>query len=144
METCAFTPLDRPATELTTVDVYDIAAVLGHELERVMDRFGCEPLVGLVHKVVRVLELLEALVSRGAAAQEADELRTELDRLRQERSQRRRQDRRHQEVCVCVSVCACVCGGEAEEQPTPGIVWSSQGQFGVQRSGLGQGQGLGI
>ncbi|CAG08448.1 unnamed protein product [Tetraodon nigroviridis] len=97
METCAFTPLDRPATELTTVDVYDIAAVLGHELERVMDRFGCEPLVGLVHKVVRVLELLEALVSRGAAAQEADELRTELDRLRQERSQRRRQDRRHQE-----------------------------------------------
>lgn len=102
METCVSTPLDRPATELSVVDVYDIAAVLGHEFERVIDRCGCEPLVALVHKVVRVLELLEALVSRGAAAQEADELRRELDRLRQERSDRLRHERKHQEVCVCV------------------------------------------
>ncbi|TNM89641.1 hypothetical protein fugu_003875 [Takifugu bimaculatus] len=96
METHVSTPLDRAATELTIMDVYDIAAVLGHEFERVIDRFGCEPLVGLVHKVVRVLELLEALVSRGGAAQEADELRRELDRLRQERSDRFRHERKHQ------------------------------------------------
>lgn len=100
METRVSTPLDRPATELTIMDVYDIAAVLGHEFERVIDRFGCEPLVGLVHKVVRVLELLEALVSHGGAAQEADELRRELDRLRQERSDRFRRERKHQKVCA--------------------------------------------
>lgn len=104
METCVSTPLDRPATELTIMDVYDIAAVLGHEFERVIDRFGCEPLVCLVHKVVRVLELLEALVSRGVAAQETDELRRELDKLRQERSDRFKHERKHQEVCVCVCV----------------------------------------
>lgn len=101
MESC-ISPLDRAATELTIMDVYDIAAVLGHEFERVIDRFGCEPLVGLVHKVVRVLELLETLVSRGAAAQEADELRRELNRLRQERSDRSKHERKHREVCVCV------------------------------------------
>lgn len=117
METCVMSALDRPAAELTVVDVYDIAAVLGQEFERIIDRFGCESLVGVVPKVVRVLELLEALVSRGAAAQEAEELRRELDRLRQERSDRYKQERKHQKVCVysyepvcvCVSTCMFIC-----------------------------------
>ena len=90
--------LDRPAAELTVMDVYDIAAVLGHEFERVIDKFGCECLVKVVPGVVRVLELLEALVSRGAAGQEAEDLRRELDRLHQERSDRYEQERKHQTV----------------------------------------------
>ncbi|XP_023266469.1 RILP-like protein 1 isoform X1 [Seriola lalandi dorsalis] len=96
METCVMSALNKPAAELTVMDVYDIAAVLGHDFERIIDRFGCESLVGLVPKVVRVLELLEALVSRGAAGQEAEELRRELERLRQERSERYEQERKHQ------------------------------------------------
>ncbi|XP_069577655.1 RILP-like protein 1 isoform X1 [Brachyistius frenatus] len=96
METCVVSALDKPAAELTVMDVYDVAAVLGREFERVIDRFGCESLVGVVPRVVRVLELLETLVSRGAAGQEAEELRRELDRLRQERSDRYEQDRKHQ------------------------------------------------
>ncbi|XP_061880493.1 RILP-like protein 1 [Entelurus aequoreus] len=88
--------LDRPVTELTVLDVYDIAAALAQEFERTIDRFGCEALVGVVPKVVHVLELLEKLVSRGAAGQEADdELRKELLRLRQERSDRHAQERKH-------------------------------------------------
>lgn len=91
--------LERPAAQLTVPDVYDIAALLGHDFERVIDRFGCESLVGLVHKVVRVLELLEVLVSRGGGAgQDAEELRRELERLRQERSDRLRQERKQQQV----------------------------------------------
>lgn len=110
METCGASALDSPASELTVMDVYDIAAALGQEFERIIDRFGCESLVGVVHKVVRVLELLEALVSRGAAGQEAEELRRELDRLRQERSDRCKQERRHQKVCVyCLFVCLYTC-----------------------------------
>lgn len=111
METSVMSALDRPAAELTAVDVYDIAAVLGQEFERIIDRFGCESLVGVVPKVVRVLELLEALVSRGAARQEAEELRRELDRLRQERSDRYKQERKHQKVglpVTCLTLCACV------------------------------------
>ncbi|KAM9744339.1 RILP-like protein 1 [Menidia menidia] len=88
--------LDRPAAELTVMDVYDIAAVLGHEFERVIDKFGCECLVGVVPRVVRVLELLEALVSRGAGGHEAEDLRGELERLRRERSDRSGQERKHQ------------------------------------------------
>uniref|UniRef100_A0A3P8UHB6 RILP-like protein 1 n=1 Tax=Amphiprion percula TaxID=161767 RepID=A0A3P8UHB6_AMPPE len=96
METCGVSALDRPAAELTVMDVYDIAAVLGQEFERIIDRFGCESLVGVVPRVVRVLELLEALVGRGAAGQETEELRRELERLRQERSDRYEQERKHQ------------------------------------------------
>ncbi|XP_054904862.1 RILP-like protein 1 [Poeciliopsis prolifica] len=88
--------LDRPAAELTVMDVYDIAAVLGQEFERVIDRFGCECLVGVVPRVVRLLEFLEALVGRGAAGQEAEELRRELDRLQRERSDRYEQEKKHQ------------------------------------------------
>nr|XP_020458022.1 RILP-like protein 1 [Monopterus albus] len=96
METCVKSALERPAEELTVTDVYDIAALLGQDFERIIDRFGCEALVGVVPKVVRVLELLEVLVSRGAAGQEAEGLRRELDRLRQERSDRCEQERKHQ------------------------------------------------
>uniref|UniRef100_UPI0037E8E443 RILP-like protein 1 n=1 Tax=Semicossyphus pulcher TaxID=241346 RepID=UPI0037E8E443 len=97
METCVVSALERPAAELTVTDVYDIAAVLGQEFERIIDKFGCESLIGVVPKVVRVLELLEALVSRGVAGQEAEELRRELERLRQERSDRFGHERKHQE-----------------------------------------------
>ncbi|XP_039659847.1 RILP-like protein 1 [Perca fluviatilis] len=96
METSVMSALERPVGELTVMDVYDIAAVLGQEFERVIDRFGCESLVGVVPKVVRVLEMLEALVSSGPTGQEAEELRRELDRLRQERSDRYEQERKHQ------------------------------------------------
>lgn len=89
--------LERPAAQLTVPDVYDIAALLGHDFERVIDRFGCESLVGLVHKVVRVLELLEALVSRGGD-NDAEDLRQELERLRQERNDRLRLERKQQQV----------------------------------------------
>ncbi|KAM8886337.1 RILP-like protein 1 isoform 3-T3 [Spinachia spinachia] len=96
METRVTSSLQRPAAELTVTDVYDIAAGLGQEFERVIDRFGCESLVGVVPKVVRVLELLEALVSSAAAGHEAEELQTELDTLRQERSERFGQEKKHQ------------------------------------------------
>ncbi|CAL9708805.1 unnamed protein product [Knipowitschia caucasica] len=96
MESCGQSALDRPAAELSVLDVYDIAALLGHEFERLIERFGCEAMVGVVPKVVRVLEQLETLVNYGGARHQAEELQLELDRLRQERSDRSEQERRHQ------------------------------------------------
>ncbi|XP_029915233.1 RILP-like protein 1 [Myripristis murdjan] len=111
METCV-SALEKGASDLTVMDVYDIAAVVGHEFERVIDQYGCESMLRLVPKVVRVLELLEALVSRSAAGQEAEELRRELERLRQERSDRSEQDRRHQKELELVED---VWRGEAQD-----------------------------
>ncbi|XP_053726045.1 RILP-like protein 1 isoform X1 [Synchiropus splendidus] len=93
----AASPLDIPAAELSVVDVYDIAAVFGQEFERTIDRFGCDVLTGVIPKVVRVLELLEVVVSRAAAGKDAERLRSELEQLQRERSDRQEQEKKHQE-----------------------------------------------
>ncbi|XP_012878507.1 PREDICTED: RILP-like protein 1 [Dipodomys ordii] len=90
--------LEKNVAELTVMDVYDIASLVGHEFERVIDQHGCEAIARLMPKVVRVLEILEVLVSRHHVAPELDELRLELDRLRVERMDRIEKERKHQKV----------------------------------------------
>ncbi|XP_078410725.1 RILP-like protein 1 isoform X4 [Cetorhinus maximus] len=104
--------LEKAATELSVMDVYDIAAVVGQEFERIIDVFGCEAIAKLMPKVVRVLEMLEVLVSRNQLNPEMDELRLELDRLRVERMDRIEKERKHQQELVLVED---VWRGEAQD-----------------------------
>lgn len=97
-EPAAESALEKNVAELTVMDVYDIASLVGHEFERVVDQHGCEAIARLMPKVVRVLEILEVLVSRHHVAPELDELRLELDRLRLERMDRIEKERKHQKV----------------------------------------------
>ncbi|XP_077604072.1 RILP-like protein 1 [Crocuta crocuta] len=94
------------------MDVYDIASLVGHEFERVIDQHGCEAIARLMPKVVRVLEILEVLVSRHHVAPELDELRLELDRLRLERMDRIEKERKHQKELELVED---VWRGEAQD-----------------------------
>ncbi|TRY81498.1 hypothetical protein DNTS_025308 [Danionella cerebrum] len=108
--------LEKSAADLTVMDVYDIAALVGQEFERLIDRFGCEALARLVPKVVRVLELLEAAVTRSTSGTggftEAEELRLELERLRLERTERLERDRKHKKELELVED---VWRGEAQD-----------------------------
>ncbi|XP_019394444.1 PREDICTED: RILP-like protein 2 [Crocodylus porosus] len=72
--------LGKSAEELRTEDVYDISYALGRELQAL----GGDPArrARLQFQLVRVLELLEALVSGGSRA--AEQLRLERDSLRRE------------------------------------------------------------
>nr|AAI27601.1 Zgc:158490 [Danio rerio] len=94
------------------MDVYDIAAALGLELERVIERTGAELLSRLVPRVVRVLELLEVLVSRSSSSPDTDELRLELDRLRLERLERLEKEKKHKKELELVED---VWRGEAQD-----------------------------
>uniref|UniRef100_A0A8C5DP01 RILP-like protein 1 n=1 Tax=Gouania willdenowi TaxID=441366 RepID=A0A8C5DP01_GOUWI len=85
--------LEKNVADLTVMDVYDMAAEVGQEFERIIDRYGCEALSRLMPLVVRVLEVLEVKVSRGGL--DTDELRLELDRLRLDRKERLEKDQRH-------------------------------------------------
>uniref|UniRef100_A0A1A7Y928 RILP-like protein 1 n=2 Tax=Iconisemion striatum TaxID=60296 RepID=A0A1A7Y928_9TELE len=89
--------LEKNAADLTVMDVYDIAAVVGQEFERIIDQYGCEALSRLMPKVVRVLEILEVMVSRSSMSPDTEELRLELDRLRLERIERLEKDRKHRQ-----------------------------------------------
>ncbi|KAM4528317.1 RILP-like protein 1 isoform 4-T4 [Odontesthes bonariensis] len=89
--------LEKNVADLTVMDVYDIAAVVGQEFERIIDQYGCEALSRLMPKVVRVLEILEVMVSRCSISPDTEELRLELDRLRLERIDRLEKDKKHRQ-----------------------------------------------
>ncbi|XP_064162904.1 RILP-like protein 1 isoform X2 [Anguilla rostrata] len=106
------TALEKNASDLTVMDVYDIAAVVGQEFERIIDQYGCEVLSRLMPKVVRVLEILEVLVSRNSISPETEELRLELDRLRLERMDRLEKEKKHKKELELVED---VWRGEAQD-----------------------------
>ncbi|XP_061576286.1 RILP-like protein 1 [Cololabis saira] len=58
---------DRTAAALTVDDVYQIAKVIGTEVEKLIDGYGKESVETLVTKVVKVLELLESFACRNQA-----------------------------------------------------------------------------
>ncbi|XP_008423824.1 RILP-like protein 1 [Poecilia reticulata] len=59
-ESCCF---NRTFSTLTVDDVYEIAKLVGAEVEKLIDGYGKESVEGLVPKIVKVLELLESFVS---------------------------------------------------------------------------------
>ncbi|XP_012992487.1 RILP-like protein 1 isoform X2 [Esox lucius] len=104
--------LEKNVADLTVMDVYDIAAVVGQEFERIIDQYGCEALSRLMPKVVRVLEILEVMVSRNSISPETEELRLELDKLRLERMDRLEKEKKHKKELELVED---VWRGEAQD-----------------------------
>lgn len=69
---------DKTFSSLTVDDVYEIAKLIGAEVEKLIDGYGKESVVGLVPKIVKVLELLERYASWSQAhkLQEEELLKT--------------------------------------------------------------------
>lgn len=83
--------LGKPCSALTVDDVYEIAKLIGAEVEKLIDGYGKESVVGLVPKIVKVLELLENYASRSLAhkLKEEELLKTfETIQLQQHKKQR--------------------------------------------------------
>ncbi|KAG8010481.1 RILP-like protein 1 [Nibea albiflora] len=99
--------LEKNVADLTVMDVYDIAAVVGQEFERIIDQYGCEALSRLMPKVVRVLEILEVMVSRNCISPETEELRLELDKLRLERLDRLEKEKKHRKKTLQAALLTC-------------------------------------
>jgi len=54
----------RTFSSMTVDDVYEIAKVVGSELEKLIDSYGKSSVEGLVSHIVKVLELLESFAAR--------------------------------------------------------------------------------
>ncbi|XP_015592895.1 RILP-like protein homolog isoform X3 [Cephus cinctus] len=52
------------ASDLSVVDVYDIASEIGKECEKLIDHFGADSVTSLMPKVINALELLESLATK--------------------------------------------------------------------------------
>lgn len=58
---------EKTFSSMTVDDVYEIAKVVGLEVEKIIDNYGKESVEGLVTRIVKVLELLESFAARNQA-----------------------------------------------------------------------------
>lgn len=76
-------------TEYTVADVYDDAAVIGSELEKIITNYGSDVLKDLMPKVISVLEILENLTIKNEREnEEISELKMRIHSLEYEKAQR--------------------------------------------------------
>eukprot|EP00062_Callorhinchus_milii_P026232 gi/632988107/ref/XP_007882925.1/ PREDICTED: RILP-like protein 1 [Callorhinchus milii] len=87
--------LEKTSSTLSVNDVYEIAQLMGAELERLIDSHGRGAVEGLVSKVVRVLELLESFVSRKNESRQHQQ---------QHQHQQQQQQYQHQELLTAIAL----------------------------------------
>ena len=79
----------RQRIDYTLADVYDDAAIIGSELEKIITNYGTDVIKDLMPKVISVLELLEDLTIRNDKENdEINELKMRINGLEAEKTQR--------------------------------------------------------
>lgn len=87
---------------ISVVDVYDQAASIGKEFERMIETFGVEAVTDLMPKVIKALENLESLAARYERENtEITELRTTIQKLESEKNEKAQERMKYEEVNVC-------------------------------------------
>ena len=88
--------------QYTLADVYDDAAVIGSELEKIIANYGSDVLKDLMPKVINVLELLEHLTIKNEKENdELNELRSKITSLEMEKAQRINEREKFEKVSGC-------------------------------------------
>ncbi|XP_048733786.1 RILP-like protein 1 isoform X3 [Ostrea edulis] len=83
---------------VTVVDVYDQAAGIGKEFEKLIENYGVEAVTDLMPKVIKALEQLESLAGRyEKESSEISELRYTIDKLENEKQERTQERQRYEE-----------------------------------------------
>nr|XP_021322114.1 RILP-like protein 1 isoform X2 [Danio rerio] len=86
---------DRTFSSMTVDDVYEIAKVVGAEVEKLIDSYGKSSVEGLVSRIVKVLELLESFAARNQSHKcKEEELLKAFETL-----QLQQQKKRHVKEC---------------------------------------------
>ncbi len=87
--------------DYTVADVYDDAAVIGKELEKIITNYGSDILKDLMPKVIHVLELLENLIVKNEKENdELNELRNKVHSLEIEKANRLNEKEKFDKVCL--------------------------------------------
>lgn len=86
-------------SDVTVTDVYDQAAGIGKEFEKLIENYGVDAVTDLMPKVIRALEQLEALASRyEKESSEINELKYAVDKLESEKADKNQERVRFEEV----------------------------------------------
>lgn len=86
-------------TEISVIDVYDIASVIGKEFEKIIDVYGAEAVTSLMPKVINVLEHLEVLATKNERENAAvQELKSRIVKLESEKIEKAEDRQRFERV----------------------------------------------
>jgi len=86
-------------SDVSVTDVYDQAAGIGKEFEKLIESYGVEAVTDLMPKVIRALEQLEALASKyEKESHEISDLKHALDKLENEKADKNLERARFEEV----------------------------------------------
>ncbi|CAF1177986.1 unnamed protein product [Didymodactylos carnosus] len=76
--------------DLTVEGVYDEAALIGKDFERIIELYGTDTIKDLVPKVIRILELLETQAAKNEKeTDELTELKMRIEKLEMEKNETR-------------------------------------------------------
>lgn len=93
------------ASDISVVDVYDIASEIGKECEKLIDIFGAEAVTGLMPKVINALELLENLATKNEREiTTVQELTTKISQLENDKIGKAEDRQRFEKVKSWMSV----------------------------------------
>ena len=92
---------DDSLLDVSVTDVYDQAAGIGKEFEKLIEAYGVESVTDLMPKVIRALEQLEALASKyEKESSEISDLRYAIDKLEAEKADKVQERARFEEVNI--------------------------------------------
>ena len=91
--------------DISVVDVYDTAASIGQEFEKLIDNFGPESVTELMPKVIVVLEQLEVLATKNQKENaELNELKLTVERLQASKSAKAAEREQYERVRLFVLI----------------------------------------
>lgn len=92
------------ASDVSVVDVYDIASEIGKECEKLIDLFGVESVTNLMPKVINALELLENLATKNERENTmVQELSTKISQLESDKIGKAEDRQRFEKVTVSLN-----------------------------------------
>lgn len=93
-------------TEVSVIDVYDLASDIGAECEKIIDLYGPSSVKTLIPKCITALEMLEALASKNERESErTKELTDRICKLENEKAERAETKRKFEKVKIFFTYC---------------------------------------
>ena len=87
--------------QCSVVDVYDLASNIGKEFESIIDNYGVEAVTNLMPKVIKSLEMLEAMANWAERENaELEEYKYTVQRLQREKAEKAQQKVQFEKVIV--------------------------------------------
>ncbi|OWF36909.1 RILP-like protein-like [Mizuhopecten yessoensis] len=95
---------DETIDNISVVDVYDQAAGIGKEFEKLIEGYGVEAVTDLMPKVIKSLEQLETLAARyEKETNEISDLKFLIEKLEVEKNEKQQERLRYEEVRFQIS-----------------------------------------